>query len=443
MIRSLLAAAAFLAGSVGLAAELPSDLANVPPNAAGFVHIRVGDIYKSDHLKDLRAAIEKAGPEALKTFSARFAPDPTTLDRVTIYAVLPSGEGPPRPIPSIIFRMSKPFDGVQLQKSLGPKGAAKRVGEMTFLVDRENDMAVRIIDDRTFQIGPPEGMERLITMRREADGPLAPALAKAVTKPLMAAFNAAAVPPELRAQIPAPAVPIAKLKLATLSAEFTVGAKIDLRLIYPDADSAGDADQMIHTLVEMGRSALVGARAELERILEGQGKPSTLMQLPEATGALVGLGALRQYEELLKSLPLKREGAEISITIDVPPGMYSNLVATSAIGAGLLLPAVQKVREAASRSQSQNNLKQLAISMHNYNDVYGGKLPAHAIYSKDGRTPLLSWRVAILPYMEQDHLYKQFHLDEPWDSEHNKKLIPLMLLSITPGIVSLLPGGPD
>ena len=41
---------------------------------------------------------------------------------------------------------------------------------------------------------------------------------------------------------------------------------------------------------------------------------------------------------------------------------------------------------------------------------------------KDGK-PLLSWRVAILPYIEQDALYKQFHLDEPWDSEHNKKLI--------------------
>ena len=40
---------------------------------------------------------------------------------------------------------------------------------------------------------------------------------------------------------------------------------------------------------------------------------------------------------------------------------------------------------------------------------------------KDGK-PLLSWRVKLLPYLEQGALYKEFHLDEPWDSEHNKKL---------------------
>ncbi len=44
---------------------------------------------------------------------------------------------------------------------------------------------------------------------------------------------------------------------------------------------------------------------------------------------------------------------------------------------------------------------------------------------KDGK-PLLSWRVAILPYIEEQALYQQFHLNEPWDSEHNRKLIPQM-----------------
>ena len=110
----------------------------------------------------------------------------------------------------------------------------------------------------------------------------------------------------------------------------------------------------------------------------------------------------------------------------VPPGPGSLVAATSAVGVGLLLPAVQKVRESSVRMQSSNNLKQIALAMHNYNDAYSGNLPAHAIYSKDGKKPLLSWRVAILPYIEEDNLYRQFHLDEPWDSEHNKKLIPLM-----------------
>jgi hypothetical protein len=57
--------------------------------------------------------------------------------------------------------------------------------------------------------------------------------------------------------------------------------------------------------------------------------------------------------------------------------------------------------------------------MHNYHDVYN-HFPRD-ITDKDGK-PLLSWRVAILPFIEQAELYKQFRLDEPWDSDHNWKL---------------------
>jgi RNA polymerase sigma factor (sigma-70 family) len=75
-------------------------------------------------------------------------------------------------------------------------------------------------------------------------------------------------------------------------------------------------------------------------------------------------------------------------------------------------------------SMSQNNLKQIVLALHNYNDTFGA-FPPPAISSKDGK-PLLSWRVAILPFIEQDNLYKQFHLDEPWDSEHNKALLEIV-----------------
>jgi Protein of unknown function (DUF1559) len=52
-------------------------------------------------------------------------------------------------------------------------------------------------------------------------------------------------------------------------------------------------------------------------------------------------------------------------------------------------------------------------------------LPPAAVTDKDGK-PLLSWRVLILPYIEQDSLFREFHLDEPWDSPHNVKLIDRM-----------------
>jgi Protein of unknown function (DUF1559) len=72
---------------------------------------------------------------------------------------------------------------------------------------------------------------------------------------------------------------------------------------------------------------------------------------------------------------------------------------------------------------SVNNLKQIGLAFHNYHDATGG-FPGN-ITDTDGKA-LLSWRVAILPYIEEEKLYKQFKLDEPWDSENNKPLVEKM-----------------
>jgi RNA polymerase sigma factor (sigma-70 family) len=79
-----------------------------------------------------------------------------------------------------------------------------------------------------------------------------------------------------------------------------------------------------------------------------------------------------------------------------------------------------KVDEKDQMIHSVDNLKQIGLAIHNYADA-NGHLPPPAIYGKDGKA-LLSWRVMLLPYLEQQNLYKAFHLDEPWDSEHNKTL---------------------
>ena len=90
----------------------------------------------------------------------------------------------------------------------------------------------------------------------------------------------------------------------------------------------------------------------------------------------------------------------------------------------LLLPAVQSAREAARRSQCSNNLKQIALAMHNYHDV-NGCLPAAYIADKDGK-PLHSWRVALLPYLERSDLYERYNFNEPWDSPNNLQVAQQM-----------------
>lgn len=104
------------------------------------------------------------------------------------------------------------------------------------------------------------------------------------------------------------------------------------------------------------------------------------------------------------------------------------VIAVSAVLIGMLLPAVQKVREAAGRMQDSNNLKQMALGMHAHHDIYN-RFPAAAIADQPNNPrakALLSWRVAILPYVGEEALFDRFNLDEPWDSEHNRALIPLM-----------------
>jgi hypothetical protein len=76
------------------------------------------------------------------------------------------------------------------------------------------------------------------------------------------------------------------------------------------------------------------------------------------------------------------------------------------------------------RARTVNNLKFLGLAMHNFAAVNGGRFPATAI--RKGDEALLSWRVAILPFLEQFMLYERFHLDEAWDSPHNVSLLKEM-----------------
>jgi len=91
------------------------------------------------------------------------------------------------------------------------------------------------------------------------------------------------------------------------------------------------------------------------------------------------------------------------------------VIAIIAVLIGLLLPAVQKVREAAARAKSQNNLKQMALAVHNFNDAYGGKLPA---LTDIGTGAPNGWGYNslffnILPYVEQDNVYRMFQKATP------------------------------
>lgn len=100
---------------------------------------------------------------------------------------------------------------------------------------------------------------------------------------------------------------------------------------------------------------------------------------------------------------------------------------------GMLLPAVQQVRAAARTVTSQNNVRQQLLGMLSYESAY-------AAFPKQDNNGL-SWRVHILPYMDEQALYDQFNLDEPWDSPNNIALLPQMpVFYDCPSVGGLPPG---
>jgi RNA polymerase sigma factor (sigma-70 family) len=111
-----------------------------------------------------------------------------------------------------------------------------------------------------------------------------------------------------------------------------------------------------------------------------------------------------------------------------------SLAVTSELNGGMMLmqrvpppPTGELVLETpvprTSKVVAQNNMRQIGLAFHNYVDAKD-TFPTN-ISSADGK-PLLSWRVRLLPFLNEDALYRQFKLDEPWDSPHNKPLLSKM-----------------
>lgn len=146
-------------------------------------------------------------------------------------------------------------------------------------------------------------------------------------------------------------------------------------------------------------------------LLQAQ-KTLTSMRLPAET-------ADRQAAELARtvaqSATIDQAGTRIELRIPVPDGIEKL--------PEFLQPSIDSAAQSAARLQQTNRLRKIALGFHSYHDAHQ-KFPG-AGQSADGKSGL-SWRVHILPYVDEAALYNEFNLSEPWDSETNKKLIEKM-----------------
>ena len=85
----------------------------------------------------------------------------------------------------------------------------------------------------------------------------------------------------------------------------------------------------------------------------------------------------------------------------------------------LILLAVPTMREDARKVQCSNNQREIVLALHYYHEAYGALPPLHTV--DDQGKSLHSWRVLILPFIDQEELYRRIRLNEPWDSAHNQQ----------------------
>jgi prepilin-type processing-associated H-X9-DG protein len=200
-------------------------------------------------------------------------------------------------------------------------------------------------------------------------------------------------------------------------------------IVWNQSDPSGSLPELLVSIPSVVQVIALAAAAQPDQARTGMppgagGRPPFRLQIdPDAIPAA---DALRPYIfPSVFTMSSDASSIRISVYQAFPfPVPQMNVGTEAPVLIALLLPAVQAAREAARRAQCVNNLKQVGLAMHMYADANDG-FPAAAITDKKGK-PLLSWRVAILPYLEQRPLYEKFKLDEPWDSPHNRELIKYM-----------------
>ena len=412
-------------GFAAVASAAPPDpLKLVPPDAALFIHADIAAVYDSklgDAVKNTKSAELK---EKLADITKEIGL--TLADVKSITFVIPRvKEQQDLQRGFTVVTTRRPYDRAKLLAKL-KDDAAKMKDEYG-----EKDNVVRVksgrIPDRV-QVTDLRDTSRLVILNGMSEEFLTPpataavgvhtdAIKEAGKSAVVLGLNFDALPDELRGDnLPAevkPFQPIVKADTFTLAASLgkdTIDVTVRVR-----AKTAADAAEVEKSL-------------EAVRVFAAVAIPAAKKNLDKEVADAAGVG------KLLDAAAKALGGAKFAV---------EDKVASASLSAPLDLPlepllTVLSGGGASARAVSSNNLKQLALAVYNYESTYGHYPPA-ATLGKKGKK-LLSWRVAVLPYIEQDALYKKFNLDEPWDSEHNLKVFkdnPMPKVFALPGTKNL------
>jgi hypothetical protein len=304
----------------------------------------------------------------------------------------------PGPIPTLILTLASPVDK-QTIIDLAAYGAHEESYEGSTLHGNDR-IAVCFVDDKTILLAPSETLKKMIAARKAG---------QASTSNI----------------------------ISQLQSDADVAVAIDLQSQSALVGQAAMLNPLLGMLAQINSVSLQvnvteqagGKLAELVAYAVNEQTAGALSQL--ANGGLTqlkarlkdapvppGPGGDRQQKLISKigqSATVNQVGSRVEFLIPVPEG-FDKLPE-------ILKPILDEAVQAAEYARKKNNLRQIAVAFHNYHDV-------NSSFPAAGHAPMknaaLSWRVHILPYIDQAQLYNKFNFDEPWDSETNVKLIDQM-----------------
>lgn len=429
---SALAAAVTAASAAGQAPARPPGVDVVPSSSFAFASVKVSDLWDSPHLKDVRTAMTNPEFGFAKTIEDGVGFDPAEIERVTIF--WPAASLGDQPL--VLVTTRKPFDPAAVVKKLRAVDMVEHLRSRQFGGEPRPEPNPAAVGDEgsglfVIQGGPREyGVFYLLgrrsvlflpdddrselaqvyvllgqALRGKADGPLAPALALAGEHTVVAGGRLRLLEPFVKqapdgrgAQHLVPLLPVLAADTATLTADLGDAADVRVRLRFPTADGAAGARPLAEQLLKDWRAGLAAARKD------GEGDETAAATLP-----LLDLAA-----EMLAKAAVKADGETLAADVKVDAGP----AVTRALANG---PAA--LRAKALRQKALNNLKQIGLAIHNYESATG-EMPADVL-DATGK-PILSWRVQLLPYFDQQNLLPQVDLTKPWDDPANKAALEKM-----------------
>jgi len=398
----------------GLAQE-----ASFPKGTLAWFQVKLPELAASPLVEPFRLAWEAAGREAVDGFLKRLPVQPSEVRHLSGVLFLPERAQEPEGILLTGFA-SEVKAGELLRKSGLAQGLKETDG---ILVLPQGGIGVIQVDPKTIGFGTPAALASFKRLPKE-ERPVWERVRKSADSETVSAWISAelsALPSQVAEEIrKSVGVALESLKGSEVaglgirfSGETTTARGMvfyrDEKLAESSLESWKLETDLVRGLAQAGSAlagvaplaGLFGDTPGLKEMFGSLGNPLTA----EANGSLGAIvfsyyaGSLAELAEKLGKVEFKRQGQVVLVEGTIPPENLRVGGAQAAIAVGLLLPAVQKVREAASRTHSMNNMKMLGLALHNYHDA-NGRFPPAFVVDKAGK-PLYSWRVLILPYIEQ------------------------------------------